>query len=122
MAGTIGAVAFVDMLDVSTGGVLAVFGVSGVGELLMLVGPCGTATGGIEILGKELEGGFEVPDDGASMGEDVTLLKTIESGMSNPRGIFSSKLVVKKAIPAFPMPCIGPPLTFSQPLIGGAGR
>lgn len=121
----------VDGLDMLTDGVLAsvteevdgtTVGLSGFGELLTLVDPCESGIGGSEALVAGLGSELEVPEGGASIGEEVTLLKTMESGMSYPRGMFSSKLVVKKAIPAFPMPCIGPPLTFCQPLTGGAGR
>jgi hypothetical protein len=142
MIGVADEIELVEVLSVTTGGLLAevgglkgvvevsctglleetVIGLSWIVELLILVGPCGVETGGTETVAAGLDGEFKVPDGGASMGEDVTLLKTIESGMSNPWGMFSSKLVVKNAIPAFPMPCIGPPLTFSQPLTGGAGR
>jgi hypothetical protein len=94
-----------------------VVGVYGFDEL---VGPWGTEMEGIEILVPELD--VELEYGGASRGDDETLLNTIESGISNPRGMLSSKLVAKNPIPAFPMPCIGPPLTFSQPLTGGAGR
>lgn len=105
---------------VSTGVLVEfVVGVTGLGELEE---PGGDGTEDTELLGAGLECISEVPDGGGSNGNAVILLKTIERGMSYPRGMFSSKLVVKNAIPAFPIPCTGPPFTFSHPVTGGEGR
>lgn len=101
------------------GGVVVVgTGVTGFGICGAGIGG-GTITGGFGTLGGGLEGVINVPGSG---GDVVTLLKTTDSGMSYPRGMLSSKLVVKNAMPALPIPCIGPPFTFVHPSTGGAGR